>query len=238
MILPATVDGYDPKADLQHHPMPCRRFGVNPWGENLYRIVLTDSRRYLVCGKWNDSGTSRARWMPLYPHMLAQYVLEKWQDAFTFTGMTAEKWNVDPNCTLLGPYPSRGEYRMIGNTGIRPADTNIEKLIALVQAGANSSWAEKLQACRKQAEYAEAEAKRLRMDIIVDALPYKGTEALIGFNGGRGTKTAPILKSANELRLPRPTNQTQVNGGARMMTPRQAKRFSFPHRKVEIAIPA
>ena len=218
--------------------MPMRRFGLNPWGDPLYRIVLTDSRRYLVCGQWNGAGMSRARWMPLYPHMLAEYVLEKWQDAFTFTGMTADKWNTDPNCTLLGPYPSRGEYRMIGNEGIKPADTNIEKLIALIEAGSNYSWAEKLAACRKVSEYGQAEAKRLRKDICDDAQSFKGTEALVGFGGGRGTKTSPILKSANELHLPRPTNQTQMNGGARMMTPRQAKRFSFPHKKYEVAIPA
>ncbi len=26
---------------LQHYPVPMARFGLNPWGDNLYRIVLS-----------------------------------------------------------------------------------------------------------------------------------------------------------------------------------------------------
>jgi hypothetical protein len=233
-------DGYDPKTSVQLYPMPMGRFGMNPWQEPMYRIVLAESRRFLVHGKKFGVGASRAAWMPLYPHIANEigqntgvWVLEKWIDAFAFTRMTAAEWNRDPDMLATGPYPSRGEYVMIGNLPIKPADTNIEKLIGMVNAGTKYSWAEKLAACRLRSDSEEAGKKSLMTDIIRDALPVAGTEPLVGYGGHRGTKTAPILKSANELHLPRPTNITQANGGARMFTPAQARRFGFPRRKME-----
>lgn len=234
------LNGYDPKTSIQIFPMSMGRFGLNPWGEPMYRIVLAESRCFLVNGKKRGDGAIRAQWMPLYPHIVdefgrpeGQWIIEKWLDAFTFTGMTPTRWNRDKDMLSLGPYPSRGEYAMCGNTQFRPADTNIEKLIAMVNAGSKYSWAEKLNACRTKANGDQKVKDILCQDIIRDALPFHGTEPLAGYGGGRGTKTAPILKSANELHLPRPTNTTQVNGGPRMMTPRQARRFGFPHRKME-----
>lgn len=223
-------DGYDPKTSIQHWPMSMTRFGLNPFGENLYRIVLTDSRRFIVHGKWNDSGQPRAAWQLLYPQMMGRWVLEKWRSAFEFTVKTAAQWNRDPDCLVLGPYPTRGEYQMVGDDAFPPADTNIEKLIGMIEVS-RVSWAEKLRACRTQQEYVKADEKRQRVDIIRDCLPAYGTEPMVGFGGGRGTKTAPVLKSANELHLPRPTG-TAVNGGTRMMRPDQARRFGFKHSKV------
>lgn len=230
------LNGYDPKTSIQLWPgLSMERFGLNPWGEPLYRIVLTDSRRFIVYGKWHDSGHPRAAWQLLYPHMLGRWVLESWRNAWDFTGMTAAQWNADPDSLMLGPYPSRGEYQMVGSDAFPPADTNIERLIAMVEDARNTmTWAGKLKACRTQQEYAEDTARKMRMDVILDALPYQGTEPLSGYGGGRGTKTAPVLKSANELHLPKPTTQANVNGGPRMMTPRQARRFGFNHQRVII----
>lgn len=243
------LNGYDPKTSLQHHPLPMARFGLNPFGETMYRIVLIESRRSIVYGQWNGSGHPRASWQPTYPHLMiaaqqmndpqetpALYVLEKWLSAFEFAGCSAAAWARDLDCLMLGNYPHRGEYQMIGSTAIRPADTNIDKLIMLVEAGSKFSWAEKLAACRLNSAKAEADKATQIHDIIEDCLPYKGTEALVGggTSPGRGTKTAPILKSANELHLPRPTTQNSGNGGSRMMSPQQARRFGFGHAKVEL----
>ena len=232
--------GYDPNTSIQMYPMPMGRFGMNPWQEPMYRIVLAESRRFLVHGKKLGAGAVRAYWMPLYPQVTdergqntGQYVLEKWLDTFTFGRLTAEAWNRNPAMVSLGPYPSRGEYVMIGNGPIKPADTNIEKLIGMVNAGTKYSWAEKLAACRIRSDYEEAGKKAQVNDIIRDALPFAGTEPLIGYGGHRGTKTAPILRSATELHLPKPTNTTSVNGGARLFTPKNARRFGFPQRKME-----
>jgi len=222
---------------LQLYPVPMARFGLNPFGENLFRIVLAQTRKALgesdmaAALEGRMTGRSKMTWQPIYMHK--GWTLEMWQDGFTITGCTQAQWKRD-GAQYLGPYPDRGDYRMVGNSSFDPAQTNIEKLIQLIVAGSNFSWAERLKACRVNAEYAENTAKKLREDIINDAQSFRGTEALVGFGGHRGTKTAPVLRSANELRLPRPTGM-QINGGPRMMTAAQGRRFGFQHRKMDVS---
>jgi hypothetical protein len=211
----------DPANSLQHYPMPMARFGLNPFGENRFRIILAASRRSLVYGQWNGAGTPRAKWVQTYPHLSATetYVLEEWVDAFTFTGgVTAEQWNSDSQLNILGPYPHRGEYQMCGNTGFDPAQTNIEKLIRLVHASDRYSWSEKLVAARNQATKEEIERKHLRESIIRDALPAFGHAPFSQLSTGRGgaPKTSPVIRSANELGLPIPQGipgQATAGGG-------------------------
>lgn len=212
----------DPAGCLQHYPLPMERFGLNPFGENLYRLVLGSTRRSLVFGKWNESGAPRARYCQTYPQIPAgEWILEKWLSAFDFTGVTAARWNLDPELNALGPYPSRGEYQMIGNTGFNPMDlgtSGIEKLISLVTAGDRHSWAEKLAACRNAADQLEAEKKSLREAIIRDALPAFGHAAFSQLSTGSGGmgKSSPVLRSANDLGLPVPcgTPGQASTGGA------------------------
>lgn len=194
------------------------RFGTNTYGENLYRIVLASSRRSLVHGQWNDAGTARARWCLTYPHIGAQYILEKWLDAFAFTGCTAATWNVDRSLNVLGPYPNRGEYVMCGDTSFNPGETNIEKLIVLIEAGSRYSWAEKLAACRDKQARVDREKGQIISDIVQDAFrPFGGINPISAGAYGRGTKTTPVLRSANELGLPIPQGkpgEVTVGGGS------------------------
>jgi hypothetical protein len=198
--------------------MPMARFGKNGYGDNLYRIVLAESRRMLIVG-------GIAQWGPCYPQAKdwfrdygTQWVLEKWVSAFRFTGMTASQWNRDSNNLILGPYPDRGEYIMCGNLPILPEVTNIDKLIAMVDAGSSYSWSEKLEACKKKQEYADAMAKSTREAIIRECLPTFGTTPMVGHGGARGTKTSPILRSANELGLP-------LGGGARAVKVKNPRKY-------------
>jgi len=206
----------DPSDSLQHYPMPMARFGLNPYGENRFRLVLAASRRALVYGQWNGAGAPRAKWCPLYPHVQNGWVLEEWQSAFQFAGCTAEQWNRDPNLTILGPYPERGEYVMIGNDGFNPADLDIDKLIKLVHAADNYSWHEKLNACKKSQEMREKEQHSQSEAIILDALPAFGHAPFSQVSTGRGGegKTSPVRKSANELGLKVPQGVPgKVTGG-------------------------
>lgn len=223
----------DPANSLQHYPMSMGRFGLNPFGENRFRIVLAASRRSLVYGQWNGAGTPRAKWVQTYPQLSAgeAYVMEEWVDAFTFTGgMTAEQWNADQQSNILGPYPHRGEYQMCGNTGFNPVDlgtTGIEKLISMVHAGDKFSWAEKLVACRNLASKDEIDRRCLREAIIRDALPAFGHAPFSQLSTGRGgaPKTSPIIRSANELGLPIPAGipgQATAGGGKIVKTRKRA----------------
>ena len=211
----------DPSGSLKHFPIPMQRFGLNSFGENLYRIVLASSRRNLVFGRWNGTGTGRAKWVQTYPQIGNEWILEKWLDAFTFAGPPSA-WD-----DILGPYPTRGEYQMCGNTSFEPEHTNVEKLISLITAGDRHSWAEKLAACRKQAENLEREKSELRKAIILDALPAFGHAPFSQPSTGRGgaVKTSPVLRSANELGLPVPHGTPgEVTTGGSMIVPKKRKR--------------
>lgn len=205
------------------------RFGLNPQGENRFRIILAKSRRALIYGQWNGSGPQRAKWCQIYPLVEGDWVLEEWLDAFSFAGCTAEVWNRDPNLNILGPYPHRGEYVMIGQSGFNPADLDIEKLIRLVHAADNYTWAEKLNACRKSAERDARERHHESEAIIRDALPAFGHAPFSQVSTGRGgaVKTAPVIRSANELNLRVPEGVPgQVTGGPMVVGQRKRRRVA------------
>ena len=89
------------------------RFGVNPFGAPLYRIIFSDSRTYLLGGKHPD-GACEYREYPLYPLLKGQWVMERWMSPEDFAGKREvyEREQLDPESGLLtlGPYPHRGEY--------------------------------------------------------------------------------------------------------------------------------
>ncbi len=227
----------DPSDSLQHYPLSMTKFGLNPFGENRFRVVLAHTRRSLVCGSWNGAGALRAKYCLTYPQIalrkdadgtvVPQWILEEWLDAFSFTGVTAEQWGSDSQLNILGPYPHRGEYVMIGNDAFNPADTNIEKLITLVHASDRYTWAEKLTACRNQATKEEIERSCLRDAIIRDAFPAFGHAPFSQLSTGRGgaAKTSPVLRSANELGLPVPQGVPgQATTGGGMIIPKKKRR--------------
>ena len=216
----------DPADSLQHYPVAMSKFGLNPFGENRFRIVLASTRRSLVFGQWNGAGTPRARFCLTYPHIGPEWILEEWVDAFKFTGCTPAMWNNDSNMNILGPYPHRGEYVMCGDTSFNPADMNIEKLITLVHAADRYTWAEKLRACRDVAERDELGRASMCRDIILDALPSFGHAPFVAYGGHGGTaKTSPVLRSANELGLPVPQGLPgQVTTGGSMIIPKRKRK--------------
>lgn len=214
----------DPANSIIHYPLNLSHFGVNPFGENRFRVVLASTRRSLVVGQWNGAGMRRAKYCQTYPQIPAgQYLLEEWVDAFTFTGTTAVAWEYGDG-QWLGPYPSRGEYMMCGQTGFNPLElgiSGVEKLVRLVHAGDKHSWAEKLTACRAAAERDELSRDNEIRARILDAFPAFGHAAFSQLSTGKGgaTKTSPIRYSANELGLPVPQGipGQATTGGAVVM---------------------
>lgn len=173
------------------------RFGQNPFGENKWRIIHAPSRRSLVHGYGQ-----KPRWLPTYPQAGTCWVLEKWLSAYDFTKCTAETWN--QSLTLLGPYPSRGEYELAHTfTDLLPSDVNLEKLISMIEAGRERHSAyENSVSLRNDAEKEEREAKNYREAVIRNALPAFGAAAMSGPGGGRGTKTFDLRLTAEQAGLP------------------------------------
>src|ERR1035438_302620 len=103
---------YDPVTTLRHWPIPMGKYGKTPFGDNLYRIVFTESRLHLI--RTSAAGEVAAyRWLPRYAQVQSPWVLEKW----TMPTVSRFQWESDMSMVASGaplvPYPSRGEYEML-----------------------------------------------------------------------------------------------------------------------------
>ena len=194
---------YDPAANLTHYPISMAKYGQNPYGDNLYRIVSTASRRNLVGGTWGDNGATEYRWKRTYAYISEPWVMERWDTC----RMTRARWDamVDPQSGWLlnGPYPDRGEYYWCHTFTCGIVDANLDKLVSWIEAGQKRTYQENQDACRQEYDAETAERKGRMNDIILNALPAFLDSPMVGFGGGRGTKTAPIILGARDVRLPR-----------------------------------
>jgi hypothetical protein len=197
-----------PKENLRHWPMPMARYGLNPYGDNLYRIVFAPSRRYVVYGQWPD-GSQKARWLPKYPEVGESWVLERWLTPFEYARCTPEEWNRE--LTILGPYPDRGEYEICHKFNlVTPDNESITKLIELIEQShkdtrRNGNVFENpanTAACLDMAERDQAATSSQMQALIGNALPAFGYAPMSGPGGARGTKTRPVIQSAQEAGLP------------------------------------
>ena len=187
---------YDPKTNLSHHPTPMARFGLNPYGENLYRIVFAPSRRSLA------GDASGFRWVPTYRAIGTKWVLERWHDPWKFSQCTKEAWDRQ-FAQILGPYPSRGEYAHCHTFEVvQPEDCDLGKLISWIEAGQTKSFQDNLDACKQQYADEEAANRAKQFAIIDDAHPAFGTTAIASSRVVRGTKAPRLRKSANDLGMP------------------------------------
>jgi len=200
---------YDPVSDLRHYPIAMSRFGLNPQGAPLYRIVFSPSRRYLVVG-------DVAEWRVLHKNLGPVWIMERWLPAELFAKCTRDEWIRD--MLVLGPWPESGEYELchVFDTA-PPADASIETLITWIEAGRNIPFRDTLQFQREDAKRELLSTRAKAEDMIRNLLPSFGVNPMVGFKGGRGTKTAPLLRSAEELGLP--TRPGLLANGARRNNP-------------------
>ena len=118
---------------LRHYPLSLERFGKNPYGDHLYRIVFAPSRRSIVFGEWPD-GANEARLIPTYSELGNVWVLERWLSAAEFARCDRATW--DATLSILGPYPERGEYEKCHVFALSgPDDANLDKLISWIEEG-------------------------------------------------------------------------------------------------------
>lgn len=197
-----------PKESLRRYPMSMARFGQNPYGEDLYRIVFAPSRRFLVYGQWPD-GSEKADWRPKYPEVGDSWVLERWLTPFEYARCTPFEWNRD--LTILGPYPDRGEYEICHRFNlVTPADESVEKIIEQIEMshkntrriGTMFDNPENTAACRDIQERKDAETSKKMQDLIENLFPAYGGVPMAGYGGSRGTKTFPVELSAEQAGLP------------------------------------
>ena len=242
---------YDPVTSLRHYPVPMARFGQNPHGENLYRIVLASSRRHLVGGAWHKTcpdcegsggiGEARGRckrcdgigrlqneqayhWVPKYRSLKNAWILEKWRSAFEVHRMTKEQWDltmVDPvsGWLLLGPYPSRGEYELawVFDKGV-DAD-NIDQVIGALNKGRDRTFGQVREAHAKEYAAEEKEIDDGLYGAHREAYSAYGSRPFSSSRVHGGTKTAPPMRTAQELGLPIP----KFKGGKKKISQRRSQ---------------
>ena len=191
---------YDPVSALQHYPANLSRFGQNPYGENLYRIVFAPSRRYLVVGEWPD-GSNCAQWVPKYKKLGNIWVMEQWVTAEEFAKCSREQWN--QNLLILGPWPARGEYRHCHSFELSgPEDANLDKLVSLLKYSQKTSLYESIMWNREDAARNKASAGITAEDMTRNVLPAFGGRPMSYGRFGRGFKTAKQLLTAREAGMP------------------------------------
>ena len=203
---------YDPATSLQHWPTPMGRFGKNPFGENLYRIVLASSRRHLVGGLWPDGDTGY-HWVPKYRSVKAAWILERWR----WEMLSKLQWDalVDPvsGWPLFGPYPARGDYELVWEFEAGVDADNLENIIGFVDR--RDSWSFQDHRDRIAAEY-QQEEKDIRnagRDEIRDCMTAFGGAPISYGRFGRGTKTQQDFATAQDMNLPIPSGRPQnLNG--------------------------
>ena len=193
--------GHDSVSSLQHFPVQLSGFGKNPYGEALYRVVFSPSRRYLVIGEWPD-GSRCARLAEKY-HVGPRWVLEGWQSALDFHSPGKEDWDLNKAPTL-GPWPSRGEYELIYVFHETPTLGLIEKLISMQRYGHEHYSFADHEAFHRDAALRETVMNRDIADAMLkDRLPAFGTRAMSSGRFGRRSRSEdPELKSAEECGLP------------------------------------
>ncbi len=199
---------YDPLTSLRHWPTPMGKYGKNPYGGNLYRIVFTASRRHLVGGDFLGEGPAY-HWVPKYRAVKSAWILERWYSAFEFTRMSKTMWDttmIDPvsGWLLLGPYPARGEYDMVWEFDQGVDADNLDSIIAALERGRQRSFGEVQAAHKAEYEQEEKDTRNACRDEIRDAVTAFGSRPFASSRVARGIKTAPPVYTARELGLPVP----------------------------------
>ena len=173
-------DYVGPKSDAAERVL--RRFGQNPFGENIYRAVWAPQK--LI---W-----SYEEQVPEYPNLGEQWVLEKWLSVEEDTGgMSRAEWeiknfDVESGKSILGPYPAYGYYNFSFALGEGvPCNAQAMELVAqLIERGKLHSAAEKQLALRQREEERKQQQRQKISDVVddVQTAAMRGA-AFSGFGG-------------------------------------------------------
>jgi hypothetical protein len=207
------VEHYDPTSHLQHWGGSVESLsgcGLNPFGENIWRIVYAPSRRSLV-----RQSAKRHIWMRTYPQAGVAWVLEKWKSAFEFAG-PRERWE-SSGIGVLGDYPSRGEYELAHIFYPAPASIgHVKQMITLTEAGpAKFSANENKNAIRAELDRQKVSEQKYWHDRLMERTHAFGTAPFSASGGSRGTKTREFKIAAQDTGLPGPGHLVTRQGTKR-----------------------
>jgi hypothetical protein len=184
-----------------------KRYGTNPYRENLYRIVFAPSVMRLVGGMWPD-GKAEYRLRPKYRELGNVWVLEKWISALKDSGMTEQSYNftfTEPGTGLLlnGPYPKRGVYQQVHTfETVQPADCNLDWLIGIVTKAESNDPVKVKAAIEAHYLKQEQSGDTLQFDRLRETIPAFGLRPTSFHGHVHSQKAHRVDQRANRLRQP------------------------------------
>ena len=186
-----------------------KTYGINPYGENLFRVILASTRTQIVGMEFPD-GFIGYRWQPVYPGK-DHYVLEKWLSADDYCG-TMERWETDQRnehgLLTLGPFPNRGEYIGIHHFSPGyPATSAVETIINMALRSRPLTFQQRrdaMIAADKKESLAKVNSKR---DLIMESLPAYGLTASSIQPAKRKPEDYKMRLTTKDLALPKGHNK-------------------------------
>lgn len=99
------------------------RFGRNPYGQNVYRLIWAPSRMRIFGGYWDDTGKTEYRLVSKYGPT-PQWALETWRPATVYAGPEIwERQTMSPDGYLTcGPFPAHGDFECLHKFSAKNAD--------------------------------------------------------------------------------------------------------------------
>jgi len=195
---------------VTHHPTPMGRFGLNPQGAPMWRIVFADSVKRLVGGKWPD-GREEYRFARAYtgPGAKGKWVLESWISAEEHTGCSPDDYKIKfqaPGCVTSiqhEPYPYEGTYVQ---RHIFPGEPeNVETLIAKWNRDRDVSFSERRRLKQEMIDYKAKKTREEELYRLREAQP--DPNGLMMLSKVKSTKVG----DASRYRLPQ-MGSSQVQG--------------------------
>ena len=195
---------------VTHHPTPMARFGLNPHGAPMWRIVFADSVKRLVGGKWPD-GREEYRLAKAYtgPGAKGKWVLESWISAEEHTGCSPGDYKIKfqaPGCTSSiqhEPYPYKGTYVQ---RYILPGEPeNVQTLIAKWNRDRDVSFSERRRLKQEMIDYKAKKTREEQLYRLREAQP--DPNGLMMLSKVKSTKVG----DASRYRLPQ-MGSSQVQG--------------------------
>ncbi len=187
---------------VQHYPLSMAGYGKNDFGENLWRIVFTDSVRRLIGGRHAD-GTLGYKCLRVYigKEAKGRWVLERWRSAFELTQCTPEmydaKFKDEWGLLRNGPYPHRGDYEEVWVFTGSPDEVNVTRIIDWSNRQQGMGFAERHRLRKEASEYQEKAESDRNIDKMIDIQPNPNGSMMI--KKRRQIKLSPAQKFGNRL---------------------------------------
>lgn len=188
---------------VSHWPTKLSHFGKNPYGEPIFRVVWSDSRKYMLGGLW-DGVTSEYRWVPKYPDFHG-WVLERWLSPGEYAG-SRQQYDLqqrDDESGLLtcGPYPDRGEYEFCYKFPTNPP-AQIESQIQMILYGRKFNFAQRKNALLEE-QAKKDRAWENKVDGIVENAQGAFNNQATNVHPGKVTPDNYVFKkTAKDISLP------------------------------------